>query len=107
MIDEQVQADQGKKHKADDNLGPDNSEGETFDQSCRESFLLGFFFPRYKNLIPIVLNLFYGDLFFLVSLHFIMKENTEYLELFIIVDDTKFQQGQENFIFFQKKIKFS
>ena len=25
-----------------------------------------------------------------------MKENTEYLELFIIVDDTKFQQGQDN-----------
>ena len=32
----------------------------------------------------------------------IMKENTEYLELFIIiVDDTKFQQDQENLIFFQ------
>ena len=31
----------------------------------------------------------------------LMKENTEYLELFIIVDDTKFQQGQENLIFFQ------
>ena len=31
----------------------------------------------------------------------IMKENTEYLELFIIVDDTKFQQGQENLIFFR------
>ena len=30
-----------------------------------------------------------------------MKENTEYLEMFIIVDDTKFQQGQENLIFFQ------
>ena len=28
-----------------------------------------------------------------------MKENTEYLELFIIVDDTKFQQDQENLIF--------
>ena len=27
-----------------------------------------------------------------------MKENTEYLELFIIVDDTKPQQGQENLI---------
>ena len=33
----------------------------------------------------------------------IMKENTEYLELFIIiVDDTKFQQDQENLIFFPK-----
>ena len=30
-----------------------------------------------------------------------MKENTEYLELFIIVDDAKFQQGQENLIFFR------
>ena len=30
-----------------------------------------------------------------------MKENTEYLELFRIVEDTKFQQGQENLIFFQ------
>ena len=31
-----------------------------------------------------------------------MKENTEYLELLlIIVDDTKFQQGQENLLFFQ------
>jgi len=29
-----------------------------------------------------------------------MKENTEYLELFIIVDNTKFQQGQENLLFF-------
>ena len=28
-----------------------------------------------------------------------MKENTEYLRLFIIVDDTKFQQGQENVLF--------
>ena len=28
-----------------------------------------------------------------------MKENIEYLELFIIVDDTKFQQGQENLIY--------
>ena len=26
----------------------------------------------------------------------LMKENTEYVELFIIVDNTKFQQGQEN-----------
>ena len=34
-----------------------------------------------------------------------MKENTEYLELFTIVDDTKFQQGQENLIF--NFIKFS
>ena len=30
-----------------------------------------------------------------------MKENTDYLELFIIVGDTKFQQGQENLNFFQ------
>ena len=30
-----------------------------------------------------------------------MKENTEYLKLFIIVDDTKLQQGQENLISFQ------
>ena len=29
----------------------------------------------------------------------VMKENTEYLELFIIVDDTKFQQGQEKNIY--------
>ena len=29
---------------------------------------------------------------------YLMKENTEYLELFIIVDDTKPQQGQENLI---------
>ena len=34
-------------------------------------------------------------------IYIFMKENTEYLELFIIVDDTKFQQGQENLIFFQ------
>ena len=31
----------------------------------------------------------------------LVKENTEYLELFIIVDDTKLQQGQENLISFQ------
>ena len=30
-----------------------------------------------------------------------MKENTEYFELLIIVDDTKFQLGQENLIFFK------
>ena len=29
-----------------------------------------------------------------------MKENTEYLGLFIIVDNTKFQQGQENVLYF-------
>ena len=29
-----------------------------------------------------------------------MKENTEYLELLIIVDNTKFQQGKENLILF-------
>ena len=34
----------------------------------------------------------------------LMKENTEYLELFIIVDDTKFQQGQENLIFFLENL---
>ena len=37
---------------------------------------------------------------FFITVIFLMKENTEYLELFIIVD-TKFQQGQENLIFFQ------
>ena len=31
-----------------------------------------------------------------------MKENTEYLELFIFVGNTKFQQGQENLMFIQK-----
>ena len=43
-----------------------------------------------------------------------MKENTEYLELFIIDDDTEFQQGpeRENVTFFhikfyRKNIKFS
>ena len=35
-----------------------------------------------------------------------MKENTEYLELFIMVDDTKFQQGQENLIIFLKILSF-
>ena len=30
-----------------------------------------------------------------------LKENAEYLELFIIVDNTKFQQGQENLLFLQ------
>ena len=35
-----------------------------------------------------------------MKLFSLMKENTEYLALFIIVDDTKFQQGQENVIFF-------
>ena len=29
----------------------------------------------------------------------LVKENTEYLELFIIADDTKFQQGQDNLKF--------
>ena len=33
-----------------------------------------------------------------------LKENTEYLELFIIVDNTKFQLGLENLLFFHKKI---
>ena len=36
-----------------------------------------------------------------------MKENTEYLELFIIVEDATFQQGQENLIFFFKISIFS
>ena len=31
----------------------------------------------------------------------LMKKDTEYLELFKIVEDTKFQQGQENLVFFQ------
>ena len=30
-----------------------------------------------------------------------VKENTEYLELFITVDNTKFQQGRESLLFFQ------
>ena len=37
----------------------------------------------------------------------IMKENTEYLESFIIiVDDTKFQQGQKNLVFSKVSIFF-
>jgi len=34
-----------------------------------------------------------------------MKENTEYLELLIIVSKTKFQEDQENFLFFSNNSK--
>jgi len=35
----------------------------------------------------------------------LMKENTEYLELLIIVSKTKFQEDQENFLFFSNNSK--